>query len=463
MGLRLGSPAANPCGSNCVGPSDPFQWWSQWQAACQSNLGRACKTDFYASHYYTCDPSALASCAPPPSPTYPLRPPRARSHAACDMHAPSRSTSWCLWLRRQRPRSLPGARRVSPGGAAALALRGRRLTRARARRGARYINEINQNYGQKVWITEWACPQPSGGLSGQVSFMRQALAVMDGNPAVERRAPAALPSLAPGHFPAWPALRSAARRQARTCLARPPSCRGGSKSLAAARGRYSWFAPDTSGSLFSWIGDTASLLNGNSVTSVGALYTGAAAALINAQAEGQAFNLTGLGMSPTEARARPPTMLWRCRRARVRLSDSRPVRVPSSAPLRLMRAARRARQEASVHKALTEPLPAIKTDGVWSQQCAPCIGQGEEGVPDRNFTSAAQEVRRPRPQPSRSRSRASKGVPAGGRPAVRSARASRRWTTRDAACAVALRSMPCQTHVDPQTLLWTSAHSERAR
>jgi len=352
---------------------------------------------------------------------------------------------------------------VGPGRAAALALQGRRLTRARARRGARYINEINQNYGQKVWITEWACPQPSGGLSGQVSFMRQALAVMDGNPAVERRAPAALPSLAPGHFPAWPALRSAARRQARTCLARPPSCRGGSKSLAAARGRYSWFAPDTSGSLFSWIGDTASLLNGNSVTSVGALYTGAAAALINAQAEGQAFNLTGLGMSPTEARARPPTMLWRCRRARVRLSDSRPVRVPSSAPLRLMRAARRARQEASVHKALTEPLPAIKTDGVWSQQCAPCIGQGEEGVPDRNFTSAAQEVRRPRPQPSRSRSRASKGVPAGGRPAVRSARASRRWTTRDAACAVALRSMPCQTHVDPQTLLWTSAHSERAR
>ncbi len=116
-----------------------------------------------------------------------------------------------------------------------------------------------------------------------------------------------------------------------------------------------------------------------------------------------------------------------------------------------------------MHKALTEPLPAIKTDGVWSQQCAPCIGQGEEGVPDRNFTSAAQEVRRPRPQPSRSRSRASKGVPAGGRPAVRSARASRRWTTRDAACAVALRSMPCQTHVDPQTLLWTSAHSERAR
>jgi hypothetical protein len=67
MGLRLGSPAANPCGSNCVGPSDPFQWWSQWQAACQSNLGRACKTDFYASHYYTCDPSALASCARAPA------------------------------------------------------------------------------------------------------------------------------------------------------------------------------------------------------------------------------------------------------------------------------------------------------------------------------------------------------------------------------------------------------------
>ena len=63
-GLRLGSPAPNPCGNNCVGPGDPFQWWDQWQAACQSQLGRYCRADFYASHYYSCDPTAFAACAP---------------------------------------------------------------------------------------------------------------------------------------------------------------------------------------------------------------------------------------------------------------------------------------------------------------------------------------------------------------------------------------------------------------
>jgi len=237
---------------------------------------------------------------------------------------------------------------------------------------------------------------------------------------------------------AWSALR----RQARARPARPPSRRGGPHSPAA-RGRYSWFAPDTSGSLFSWIGDTASLLNGNSLTSVGQLYTGAAAALINAQAEGQPFNLTGLGMSPTEARARAATLLQGCRRARPaqrqRPSESAELGAPAADPC-----ARRAGQEASVHKALTEPLPAIKTDGVWSQQCAPCIGQGEEGVPDRNFTSAAQEVRRPCPRPPRLRVRASKGVPAGRRPAVPSACASRRqdlpWRAR--ACGTAEHALP---------------------
>lgn len=53
----------------------------------------------------------------------------------------------------------------------------------------RYVNEINQRYGLKVWITEFSCPQPNGGLSGQISFMRSALSFMDNSPAVERCAP----------------------------------------------------------------------------------------------------------------------------------------------------------------------------------------------------------------------------------------------------------------------------------
>ena len=69
--------------------------------------------------------------------------------------------------------------------------------------------------------------------------------------------------------------------------------------------RYSWFAPDTSGGIFSWIGPTASLLSGSSLTSLGAVYNGQANAAINAisdHAEGRPINTTG--MAQAEARAR---------------------------------------------------------------------------------------------------------------------------------------------------------------
>lgn len=65
-GLRLGSPAPNPCGGDCVFSSDPFAWWDSWQSSCQQKFGRKCRADFIASHFYTCDPSALASCAQRP-------------------------------------------------------------------------------------------------------------------------------------------------------------------------------------------------------------------------------------------------------------------------------------------------------------------------------------------------------------------------------------------------------------
>ena len=61
--MRLGSPSPNPCGSNCNSFSDPFQWWDAWQSSCNKLYGRDCRADFYASHFYTCDPSAFAGRA----------------------------------------------------------------------------------------------------------------------------------------------------------------------------------------------------------------------------------------------------------------------------------------------------------------------------------------------------------------------------------------------------------------
>ncbi len=62
-GMRLGSPAPNPCGSNCNTFSDPFQWWDAWQVACNQMYGRDCHADFYASHFYSCDTQAISGRA----------------------------------------------------------------------------------------------------------------------------------------------------------------------------------------------------------------------------------------------------------------------------------------------------------------------------------------------------------------------------------------------------------------
>lgn len=55
LGLRLGSPAAAPCGAKCVEP-DPFKWWDAFFEACQG-----CRVDFLATHYYACNPEWLKS------------------------------------------------------------------------------------------------------------------------------------------------------------------------------------------------------------------------------------------------------------------------------------------------------------------------------------------------------------------------------------------------------------------
>lgn len=61
----------------------------------------------------------------------------------------------------------------------------------------RYVNQIASRYNAKVWITEFSCPQPSGGLAGQITYMRQVLSFMDSSPVVERCAAARLRTQAP--------------------------------------------------------------------------------------------------------------------------------------------------------------------------------------------------------------------------------------------------------------------------
>lgn len=51
------------------------------------------------------------------------------------------------------------------------------------------------------------------------------------------------------------------------------------------------------------------------------------------------------------------------------------------------------RQVEAVQDALNAPLPEIRTNGTWSKDCAPCVGQG--GIAQPEFSSRAQEVRPP--------------------------------------------------------------------
>ncbi|KAL4444069.1 hypothetical protein ABPG75_011806 [Micractinium tetrahymenae] len=53
LDLRLGSPAAAPCGRDCI-VADPFVWLDQFFAACHG-----CRVDFMAAHYYACNPGWL--------------------------------------------------------------------------------------------------------------------------------------------------------------------------------------------------------------------------------------------------------------------------------------------------------------------------------------------------------------------------------------------------------------------
>ncbi|PRW34088.1 glycoside hydrolase family 128 [Chlorella sorokiniana] len=55
-GLRLGSPAAAPCGSSDCIEKDPFKWWDDFFKAC-----KGCRVDFMATHYYACSTSGLKS------------------------------------------------------------------------------------------------------------------------------------------------------------------------------------------------------------------------------------------------------------------------------------------------------------------------------------------------------------------------------------------------------------------
>ncbi len=50
----------------------------------------------------------------------------------------------------------------------------------------RYLNDIWSRYERPIWLTELACPNENGTLSRQVSFMRNALKLLDEDDSVER-------------------------------------------------------------------------------------------------------------------------------------------------------------------------------------------------------------------------------------------------------------------------------------
>ena len=50
----------------------------------------------------------------------------------------------------------------------------------------RFLNDIWDRYQRPIWLTELACPNENGTLSRQVTYMRNALKVLDEDDAVER-------------------------------------------------------------------------------------------------------------------------------------------------------------------------------------------------------------------------------------------------------------------------------------
>ena len=65
---------------------------------------------------------------------------------------------------------------------------------------ARFLNDIWDRYQRPIWLTELACPNENGTLSRQVTFMRNALKVLDEDDAVERCSLYAFFSLTPANM-----------------------------------------------------------------------------------------------------------------------------------------------------------------------------------------------------------------------------------------------------------------------
>ena len=111
-----------------------------------------------------------------------------------------------------------------------------------------------------------------GDDTAQIYFMRQVLALMDGNPKVERCAhSSAACYTCEWRFRACPSGREHDRL---LCF---NNCWQATASswwslLLCSRGaccRYAWFAPDVSAPIFNWVGAAASLLSSSAPTDVG--------------------------------------------------------------------------------------------------------------------------------------------------------------------------------------------------
>ena len=197
-GLRLGTPAAAPCGADCV-LQDPFEWWDRFFAACSD-----CHFDFLVCF-------TLLGCT--------------SLEGASERHG-------------HRPRTTTRAQQRRSAGKCSAIECSRKLLMHRV---SRYMDACKR-YGLPLWLTEFDCPNGEWGPQArQTHFMQQALALLDADADVERC------ELCPGH-----AIRLNSRAGQKHKLAGWPGLHPG--QMEAGSGRRHRCCRLTSPSSPSWAG-----------------------------------------------------------------------------------------------------------------------------------------------------------------------------------------------------------------
>ena len=151
LGLALGSPAAAPCGANCVTRS-PFDWCVCHLALSSSQGGGTCSMQI----------------------TY------------RDMHACYAGLSWLTATMPCRWDQFFGNCSAARSQGCRVDFMATHFYTCSAQYLQYYLNDVSGRYNRSVWLTEWACPNENGTLARQIRFMRQGLNVLDGDDAVQR-------------------------------------------------------------------------------------------------------------------------------------------------------------------------------------------------------------------------------------------------------------------------------------